>query len=106
MKSGLDATFGALADPTRRAIVSMVMDGEYRLSDIAAEFSMSQTAVTKHVTVLSDAGLLAVEKRGRTRYCRLRAENLEVASDWLSRYRSFWEGRIENLSSHLKDDPV
>ncbi|MHA1523507.1 MAG: ArsR/SmtB family transcription factor [Alphaproteobacteria bacterium] len=97
----LDATFAALSDATRRAILHQLMQGEARLSDLAAPFAMSQTAVSKHVRVLSDAGLLVVEKRGRTRHCRLKAGVMKQASDWLADYQSFWTRQFDNLAQHL-----
>ena len=77
------------------------MRGEARLSDRAEPFAMSQTAVSKHVRVLSNAGLLVLEKRGRTRYCRLNAGVLKDASDWLAGYQSFWTQQLDNLAQHL-----
>lgn len=97
----LDATFAALSDETRRAILAQLMQGEARLSDLAEPFEMSQTAVSKHVRVLSEAGLLVVEKRGRTRHCRLNASVMKDASDWLADYQSFWTKQFENLAQHL-----
>ena len=97
----LDATFAALSDETRRAILEQLMHGEARLSDLAEPFDMSQTAVSKHVRVLRNAGLLVVEKRGRTRHCRLNAHAMKDASDWLADYRSFWTQQFDNLAQHL-----
>lgn len=97
----LDTTFAALSDPTRREILGRLMQGEARLSDLAARFDMSQTAVSKHVRVLSDAGLLVVEKRGRTRHCRLNARVMKDASDWLADYQGFWLQQFDNLARHL-----
>lgn len=97
----LDATFAALSDGTRRAILERLMQGEVRLSDLAEPFEMSQTAVSKHVRVLNNAGLLVVEKRGRTRHCRLNARVMKDASDWLSNYQSFWTQQFDNLAQHL-----
>lgn len=97
----LDTTFAALSDETRRAILQQLTHGEARLSDLAAPFDMSQTAVSKHVRVLSDAGLLTVEKRGRTRHCRLNAEPMKVATDWLNDYQTFWMHQFDNLAHHL-----
>ena len=97
----LDTTFAALSDETRRAILAQLMLGEARLSDLAAPFEMSQTAVSKHVRVLSNAGLLVVEKRGRTRHCRLNAGVLKEASDWLADYQSFWTRQFDNLAQVL-----
>jgi len=97
----LDATFAALGDGTRRAILERLMQGEVRLSDLAEPFEMSQTAVSKHVRVLNNAGLLVVEKRGRTRHCRLNARVMKDASDWLANYQSFWTQQFDNLAQHL-----
>ena len=97
----LNTTFAALSDETRRAILRRLMRGESRLSDLAEPFDMSQTAVSKHVRVLSDAGLLIVEKRGRTRHCRLNAEPMKAATDWLIDYQAFWTQQFDSLAQHL-----
>ncbi len=99
--SSLDQTFSALGDPTRRAILARLTLGEAKLSDIAEPFDMSQTGVTRHVHVLKEAGLLTVEKRGRTRYCRLTPAPLQDASDWIADYEKFWANRLEDLASYL-----
>ena len=77
IESRLDATFSALGDATRRAIINRLLDGEVPLAKLAEPFSMSQTAVSRHVRVLSEAGLVRVEKRGRIRHCRLQANTDE-----------------------------
>jgi len=97
----LDATFNALSDTTRRAIIARLADGETSLSDLAEPFEMSQTAVSKHVRVLSDAGLVDVTKRGRTRYCRLQAKPMKDASDWLNAYEGFWQSAFASLAQHV-----
>lgn len=97
----LDTTFAALSDETRRAILAQLMQGEARLSDLAQPFDMTQTAVSKHVKVLSNAGLIVVEKRGRTRHCRLNAGVLKDASDWLAGYQTFWTQQFDQLAQHL-----
>ncbi len=97
----LDAVFAALSDETRRAILARLLEGEARLSELAEPFEMSQTAVSKHVRVLSDAGLVEVEKQGRSRYCRLKAAPLQAAAAWLTDYESFWTERFEDLGRHL-----
>jgi len=102
----LDTTFKALGDGTRRAILQRLMQGEARLSDLAKPFNMSQTAVSKHVRVLSDAGLLVVERRGRTRHCRLNAEPMKAATDWLIDYQAFWSQQFDNLGRHLAGEQV
>lgn len=100
----LNTTFAALSDETRRAILQRLMQGEARLSDLAEPFDMSQTAVSKHVRVLSDAGLLIMEKRGRTRHCRLNAEPMKAATGWLIDYQAFWTQQFDNLALHLMGD--
>ena len=100
----LDRTFSALADATRRAIVARLAQGETALSELAAPFQMSQTAVTKHVRALEDAGLVTVAKRGRTRYCRLEAEPMREAVAWLEDYRRFWEDQFDALARFLNEE--
>ena len=97
----LTTTFAALGHGTRRAILERLMQGETRLCDLAKPFDMSQTAVSKHVRVLSDAGLLIVERRGRTRHCRLNAEPMKAATDWLIDYQAFWSRQFDNLAQHF-----
>jgi DNA-binding transcriptional ArsR family regulator len=100
----LDSTFSALSDSTRRAIVARLASGETSLSDLAEPFDMSLTAVSKHLRVLSDAGLVDVEKRGRTRHCRLRGAPIKEAVDWLSKYEAFWIDRFDALARHLANE--
>lgn len=100
----LDATFAALGDGTRRAILRRLTEGDVGLSELADPFDMTQTAVSKHVRVLREAGLVHVEKRGRTRYCRLNATRLRSASEWLADYESFWAKQIENIADHFAED--
>lgn len=100
----LDTTFAALSDETRRAIVARLAEGEAPLSKLAAPFDMSLTAVSKHVRILSDAGLVRVEKRGRTRHCRLEAAPMKEAVEWLNDYRKFWEDQFASLARHLANE--
>ncbi|WP_209003587.1 metalloregulator ArsR/SmtB family transcription factor [Labrenzia sp. CE80] len=101
----LDNTFAALSDSTRRAIISRLSQGEATLSDLADPFDMSLTAVSKHLKVLSDAGLVDIEKRGRSRHCRLQGEPIKEAVDWLDKYEAFWVDRFDSLARHLaKED--
>lgn len=102
----LDTVFAALGHATRRAILERLTAGETSLSDLAAPFGISQTAVSKHVRVLRDAGLLVIEKRGRTRHCRLDARAMQDASDWLASYEEFWNQRLDNLAQHLRRSAV
>ena len=103
--TSLDHTFAALGDSTRRAILARLADGETSLSDVAAPFDMSQTAVSKHVRVLSDAGLVRVSKRGRTRYCELQAAPMKAAAEWLDTYQRYWEGQLDALGEFLENNP-
>ena len=100
-KDPLDATFSALGDATRRAIVGRLLAGELPLSKLAEPFNMSQTAVSQHVRVLSDAGIVRVEKRGRTRHCSLDAATMKDAADWLRTYEAFWSQQFDALEAFL-----
>lgn len=97
----IEKTFSALADATRMAIIERLSNGEVSLSEIAQPFDMSQTAVTKHVKILSDAGLVQVSKRGRTRYCELLPQPMEQAEKWLVTYQRFWKTQVQNLTDFL-----
>lgn len=99
----LDTTFGALADPTRRAILSTLMLGHASISELAKPHRMSLPAVLKHVRVLERAGLVSQSKNGRTRFCQLAAEPLEQAENWISQYRAFWEGTFDSLERYLAE---
>ncbi len=97
----LDVVFSALSDPTRRAIVVRLADGEATVSELAEPFDVSLPAVTKHLAVLERAGLLEHHKEGRVRRCRLVAAPMRAADDWLSTYRVFWETRLDALNEHF-----
>jgi DNA-binding transcriptional ArsR family regulator len=98
----LDLVFSALADPSRRRIVRRLAEGEASVSELAQPFDVSLPAVTKHLAVLERAGLLEHHKEGRVRLCRLVAAPLQVADDWLSTYRMFWEHRLDSLQEHFR----
>lgn len=100
----LDATFSALADPTRRAIISKLAEGEIPVLEIAAPFDMSLPAVTKHIRVLEKAGLVIRRKQGRVHYCRLNAEPLRDAAQWLVFYQQFWDAKLDSLADFLESD--
>lgn len=101
--SGLDSTFSALADPTRRAMLTVLMRREATISELAQPHSMSLPAVMKHVRVLEKAGLVSQRKIGRERRCRLTAHTLRHASEWISQYRQFWERQFDALDRYLSD---
>ena len=97
----LGATFGALADPTRRAIIERLTRGEASVGELAEPFEISLPAISKHLSVLEDAGLLTRTKEGRTRNCRLIEEPMRDALEWIATYGSFWEGQLESLDRFL-----
>ena len=99
----LDLTFNALADPTRRAILSRLARGEATVSELAAPFSMSQPAISKHLKVLERAGLIAVGQDAQRRPRRLVARPLAEANDWLEGYRSAWEQQFQRLDDVLAE---
>jgi DNA-binding transcriptional ArsR family regulator len=99
----LDATFGALSDPTRRAIVERLTRGEASVGELAEPFAISLPAISKHLTVLEEAGLLARTKDGRTRRCHLIEESMRDALEWIASYGSFWEGQLDSLERFLAE---
>jgi DNA-binding transcriptional ArsR family regulator len=102
----LDRTFAALSDPTRRALLARLVEKDsLSVSELAQPFSMSLPAVMKHLDVLSDAGLIAREKTGRTVACRLTAQPMEQAMNWLNRYARFWSESFDRLAALLEEEP-
>jgi DNA-binding transcriptional ArsR family regulator len=106
----LDRAFGALSDPTRRSILARLADGDAGVLDVAAPFPMSQPAVTKHLRVLEQAGLISRHRLARRRMCHLEPQRLKQLSDWVGSYREFWEesfGRLDELLEELQgsDEP-
>ncbi|MDE2988564.1 MAG: metalloregulator ArsR/SmtB family transcription factor [Chloroflexota bacterium] len=99
----LSATFAALADPTRRAILTTLADGEASVTALAEPFEMTLPAVSKHLKVLERAGLIERSSRAQWRPCRLSPEPLRDVSDWVERYREFWEPRLDRLGEYLSD---
>ena len=97
----LDATFAALADPTRRAILARLATGEATVTELAEPFAMSQPAVSKHLMVLERAGLVSRRREAQRRPCRLEAEPLKQATEWLADYRDFWEESYQRLDALL-----
>ena len=97
----LDATFAALADPTRRAILARLMAGEASVGELAAPFAMSQPAISKHLKMLERAGLISRGRDAQRRPCRLEAAPLKAATDYLGRYRELWEQSFERLDDLL-----
>ncbi len=98
----LSTTFSALADPTRRAILARLAEGEASVTDLAQPFAMSLPAVSKHLKVLEHAGLIERGRHAQWRPCRLRAEALREVADWTEGYRQFWEARFDRLDEYLQ----
>ena len=97
----LNVVFGALADPTRRAILARLTDGDLTVGELAAPFAMSQPAISRHLKVLEGAGLISRNRRATARLSHLEAEPLKDATEWLARYRAYWQGRHDRLDALL-----
>lgn len=98
-----DTVFKAIADPIRRGIIHHVTaaSGPLTINDIAGQFGVSRQAVTRHINVLDDAGLIQSEWEGRERRCRPDLQGLKVVADWVSTYQAFWKGKLKSLEQHL-----
>ena len=99
----LSVTFAALADPTRRAILARLSRGEASVTELAEPFAVTMPAISKHLKVLERAGLIARSRDAQWRPCRLKAQRLEEAADWVGRYREFWEQSFDRLEDHLRE---
>jgi DNA-binding transcriptional ArsR family regulator len=102
--AALTETFSALADPTRRAILSRLMERDGTVSELAEPFGMTLPAVMKHLSVLEGAGLIAREKVGRTVSCRLTPSRMEDAVAWLGRYQRFWTRQLDRLAAFVEEE--
>ena len=96
--------FRAIADPTRRSIMTMLADGERSLSEISAEYEMTRPAVTKHLKILEQGGLIRVRTSGRERLHRLRPETLRTVADWVNFFSQFWDEKLANLKQAVEMD--
>jgi DNA-binding transcriptional ArsR family regulator len=97
----LSTVFAALADPTRRAILERLAEGEATVGELAGPFDMSLPAISKHLAVLERAGLVAKSREGQRRYCRITATPLRSVSTWLDDYRRHWEANLDSLDAYL-----
>jgi len=102
-KARLDASFAALSDATRRGVLEQLGRGDASITDLAAKFRMTLTGMKKHVGVLERAGLVATEKVGRVRTCKLGRDGLEEEAAWIERYRQLWDGRFDELDKVVED---
>jgi len=100
---GLSSTFAALADPTRRAILTRLSEGESSVTELARPFQISLPAISKHLKVLERAGLIERGREAQWRPCRLRAEPLKEVGEWIESYRRFWEESFDRLESYLSE---
>ena len=99
----LDLTFGALADPTRRAILARLALGEATVGDLAEPFRVSRPAISKHLRVLERAGLVRREREGRVSRCELDANAMREAAEWIEQYRAFWTNRLGDLKCYIEE---
>jgi DNA-binding transcriptional ArsR family regulator len=103
----LSAVFGALADPTRRAILARLTEGDANVAELAAPFTVSQPAISRHLKVLEQAGLISRSRRATARLSHLEAESLREATEWLARYQEYWDesyDRLDALIAALQDE--
>ena len=102
-EADLDLIFGALADPSRRFLVMTLRSGEATVEALGRPLAISTPGVMKHLAVLERSGLIATEKRGRNRFCRLEAERLASAEKWMAEVRDFWAASLTRLANHLEE---
>ncbi len=100
-QQALDRAFAALSDPTRRGILTRLGEGPATIGELAEPFGMTLTGLKKHVQVLEDAGLVATEKVGRSRECRLGTDRLDDAMQWIAHYQRLWERRLDGLEAYF-----
>ena len=100
----LDSVFGALSDPTRRAILARLAKKECSVTELWEPFAISAPAISRHLRVLETSGLISRRKTGRVHYCRVRPDALEHAADWIVQQRAFWEQQFDALARYLDED--
>jgi len=95
--------FQAIADPTRRAIINMVSSQSLSLNSVAENFHVSRPAISKHIKILTECGLIVIKQQGRERYCEARLEKLNEVSDWVEQYSKFWNAKFDALENYLDE---
>src|SRR6187402_2364246 len=95
--------FQAIADPTRRAIINMIAHKSLNLNAVAENFDVSRPAISKHIKILTECGLIVIRQQGRERYCEAKLEKLNEVSGWVEKYRQFWASKMDALDIYLKD---
>lgn len=93
--------FQAIADPTRREIINLLAHQRLNLNAVAEKFDVSRPAISKHIKILTECGLIVVEQQGRERHCEVRLQKLGEVSDWIERYRQFWNRKLDALDNYL-----
>lgn len=96
--------FQAIADPNRRAIISLLAQKRLTLNEVAEHFDVSRPAISKHIKILAECGLVAIRQQGRTRYCEARLRKLREVSEWIEQYRTFWTGKLDALEHFLEQE--
>jgi len=95
--------FQAIADPNRRAIISLLANQKLTLNGVAEHFDISRPAISRHIKILAECGLVVIRQQGRQRYCEARLEKLNEVSDWVEHYRKVWEQRLDRLDEYLSE---
>ena len=95
--------FQAIADPTRREIIDMVARQSLNLNSVAERFDVSRPAISKHIKILTECGLIELRPQGRERFCEARLDRLSEVSDWVAEYKKFWETKLDSLENYLKE---
>lgn len=98
--------FQAIADPVRREIIEIISDGPMNVNAIAEKFTISRPAISKHVKILKECGLVTIQKKGRERFCEPNLESLGEVSLWVEQYRSFWKGKLDDLENFLNQGAI
>ncbi len=93
--------FQAIADPTRREILGLISAQSLNLNSVAENFDVSRPAISRHIKILTECGLITIEQRGRERYCEAQLDKLHQVSDWVEQYRKFWEDKLDSLEQYL-----
>jgi len=95
--------FQAIADPTRRAIINMIAGEQLNLNAVADQFDISRPAISKHIKILTECGLIVIKQQGRERYCEAKLAKLNEVSDWVEQYRQFWNAKLDSLENYLEE---
>jgi DNA-binding transcriptional ArsR family regulator len=95
--------FQAIADPTRREIINLIAHKSLNLNSVAENFDVSRPAISKHIKILTECGLIVIRQQGRERYCEARLQKLNEVSDWVEKYRKFWNARLDSLEDYLSE---